>query len=101
MGLPVAAIIEFQPHSNADALGIAAVAGHPAVRSCYKVTGPAMLILVVRVASSGALNNLLLEFCQYGETRTFVILSSELEDLPMFVEGQSDPISALLRRSQL
>ena len=39
IGLPISAIIEFQPRHNDDAAAIAAITHHPAVRHCYRVTG--------------------------------------------------------------
>ena len=99
LGLHVSAFVEFDPHSNADGAGIAAVAGHPAVRSCFKVTGPAMLILVVNARDGDELHKVLLDFAKHGTTRTAVILSSELAEMPLFAERPSDIIAALLRSS--
>jgi Lrp/AsnC family leucine-responsive transcriptional regulator len=98
LGLNVSAIVEFEPHSNADAKGMAAVVGHPAVRSCFKVTGPAMLILTVHAADGAELHNVLLDFAKHGSTKTSVILSSELADMPFFAD-RPDAIPALLKRS--
>jgi len=98
LGLNVSAIIEFEPHSNADAKGMAAVVGHPAVRSCVKVTGPAMLILTVHATDGAELHNVLLDFAKHGSTKTSVILSAELADMPFFAE-RPEAIPALLKRS--
>ena len=100
LGLNVSALVEFEPHSNADGAGLAAVVGHPAVRSCYKVTGPSMLVLLLQVEDGAELHNALLDFARYGQTRTSVILSSELENMPHFAERPADIVAALLRRSQ-
>lgn len=86
VGLPIAAIIEFQPRSNDDARAIAAVTQHPAVCSAYTVTGPALLVLMVRVQDNLALKNLLQDISRFGETKTSVILSSYFEDRPLFAE---------------
>lgn len=99
LGLNVSAIVEFTPHSNADGSGLAAVVGHPSVRSCYKVTGPSMLVMLLQVEDGAELHNALLDFAKHGETRTSVVLSSELENLPHFAERPADVIAALLRRS--
>jgi Lrp/AsnC family transcriptional regulator, leucine-responsive regulatory protein len=99
LGLNISAFVEFEPHSNADAAGLAAVAGHPAVRSCWKVTGPAMLILVVNARDGGELHNVLLEISKHGSTKTSVILSSELEQMPLFANRPQDVIAALLKRT--
>jgi Lrp/AsnC family transcriptional regulator, leucine-responsive regulatory protein len=98
LGLHVSAFVEFDPHSNADGAGIAAVAGHPAVRSCLKVTGPAMLMLVVSARDGDELHNVLLDFAKHGTTKTAVILSSELAEIPLFAERPRDVVAALLRR---
>jgi len=98
LGLNVSAIIEFEPHSNGDAKGMAAVVGHPAVRSCFKVTGPAMLYLIVHAPDGAELHNVLLDFAKHGTTRSSVILSSELADMPFFSE-RPEVIPALLKRS--
>ena len=100
IGLPVGAIIEFQPPSNMDLDAVNAVAGHPAVRSCYKVTGNSLLIMLVRLVDSAALHGLLLEFAKHGETRTALILSSELEERPIFAEAEEAAASALLRQGR-
>ena len=99
LGLNVSAIVEFEPHSNADAEGIEAVVSHPAVRSCYKVTGPALLILIVTARDGGELHNVLLDFSKHGSTKTAVILSSDLADMPYFAD-RPEVMPALLKRSQ-
>lgn len=98
LGMNISAFIEFEPHSNADAEGIEAVVAHPAVRSCYKVTGPALLILIVNARDGGELHNVLLDFSKHGNTRSAVILSSELADMPYFAE-RPQVMRALLKRS--
>ena len=100
LGYSVAAIVEFEPNSRYDDNSVRAVAEHPAVRSCYKVTGKALLILLVRVRDSTELNSALLEFNRFGQTHTSVILSSELEDRPWFTDDWGNPMEALLRRSR-
>ena len=99
LGLNVSALVEFEPHSNADGAGIAAVVGHPSVRTCYKVTGPTLLVLVLHVADGAELHNALLDFAKHGQTKTSVILSSELENMPHFAKRPDDVVAALLRRS--
>ena len=91
IGLPIAAIIEFQPRSNDDVAAVEAINNHPAVQSCYRVTGPALLMLIVRVADNAALTKLLAEFTHYGDTKTAVILSVESEDRPFFAERRDPP----------
>jgi Lrp/AsnC family transcriptional regulator, leucine-responsive regulatory protein len=100
LGYSVAAIVEFEPNSRYDDSGVRAVAAHPAVRTCYKVTGRALLILLVRVRDSTELNGVLLEFNRYGQTHTSVVLTSELEDRPWFAGDWDNPMDALLRRSR-
>lgn len=100
MGFQTAAIVEFEPHSSYHAEGVRVVASHSAVRSCYKVTGRALLILVVRVRNSAELNSVLLEFNEYGTTHTAVVLSSELEDRPWFAPDWADPVQALTRKTR-
>ena len=99
LGLNVSALVEFEPHSNADGPGIAAVVGHPSVRTCYKVTGPSMLVLLLQVEDGAELHNALLDFSKHGQTKTSVILSAELENMPHFAKRPADVIAALLRRS--
>jgi len=91
IGLPIAAIIEFQPRSNDDERAIAAVTRHPAVRSCYRVTGPALLVMFVRVADNAALKDLLAEFTHFGDTKTAVILSAESENRHYFPQPVDPP----------
>jgi Lrp/AsnC family leucine-responsive transcriptional regulator len=98
LGLNISAIVEFGAYSNADAEGIAAVVGHPAVRSCYKVTGPGLLVLIVHASDGEELHDVLLDFSRHGSTKTSIILSSELADLPFFAERPRDVIGALLKR---
>jgi len=98
LGLAISAIIEFEPHDNADAKAMAAVVGHPAVRSCFKVTGPALLNLIVHAVDGAELHNVLLEFARHGSTKTSVILTSELADMPFFAD-RPDVVPALLKRS--
>jgi Lrp/AsnC family leucine-responsive transcriptional regulator len=86
VGLPISAIIEFQPRANNDSEAIATVCRHPAVHACYRVTGPSLLVLMVRLADNLALTTMLHEFSQFGETKTAVILSTDLADRPIFTE---------------
>ena len=86
VGLPIAAIVEFQPRSNDDSHAIAAVTRHPAVRSCHTVTGPALLVLTVRVPDNLALKNFLQDINRFGDTKTSVVLGSYFEDRPLFAE---------------
>ena len=87
VGLPVSAVIEFQPRSNQDQAAINAVIHNPAVRSCYRVTGSSLLVMIVRVASSGALQDFLEQIMPFGETKTSVILMIDIEDRPLFADA--------------
>jgi len=98
LGLNISAVVEFGAYSNADAVGIAAVVGHPAVRSCYKVTGPGLLILIVHATDGAELHDILLDFSSHGSTKTSIILSSDLAELPFFAERPRDVIGVLLRK---
>lgn len=93
IGLPISAIIEFQPRSNDDTGAVAAVTGHPAVQCSFRVTGPSLLVLIVRVADNAALTRLLEDFTRHGDTKTAVILSVESENRPYFADAlpQSKP----------
>ena len=91
IGLPISAIVEFQPRSNDDERAVAAVNSNPAVQSCYRVTGPSLLVMIVRVAANAALTRLLAEFTHYGDTKTAVILSVESEDRPFFADWRDKP----------
>jgi len=87
VGLPVSAVIEFQPRSNRDLAAIDSVTSNPAVRTCYRVTGSSLLVLIVRVASSAALQDLLDQIMPFGETKTSVILLVDIEDRPLFSDA--------------
>ena len=87
VGLPISALIEFQPRANNDAEGIAAVCRHPAVHACYRVTGPSLLVLMVRVADNAALTEMLAEFTRHGDTKTAVILSTDIDQRPIFADS--------------
>ena len=87
VGLPISAIIEFQPRANNDFEAIATVCRHPAVYACYRVTGPSLLVLMVRLSDNAALTTMLQEFSRFGDTKTAVILSTDLEERPIFAEG--------------
>ena len=88
VGLPISAIIEFQPRASNDAEGIAAVCRHPSVFACFRVTGPSLLVLMVRVADNAALTEMLQEFTRFGETQTSVILSTEIEERSIFADSR-------------
>ena len=91
VGLPIAAIIEFKPHSNDHDHAVSIVAAMPAVRDCFKVTGQALLCLIVRTADNNALNKLLEELSRHGETKTSVILTTEFKDRPLFDKPPEQP----------
>ena len=84
VGLPVAAIVEFQPRASYDTEALNSIIRHPAVHTCYRVTGSSLLVMLVRVPSSEALQDMLNQFIRHGETRTSVILVTDVEDRPLF-----------------
>jgi Lrp/AsnC family leucine-responsive transcriptional regulator len=84
VGLPIAAIIEFKPHSNDHDHAVATIASFGAVRDCFKVTGQALLVLIVRVPDNDSLNRMLEELSHHGETKTSIILTTEFKDRPLF-----------------
>ena len=100
LGHQIAAIVRFEPNSYSDAEGVRKAASHPAVRSCYKVLGNWLLILVVRVSTMAELNGLLLELNEHGKTESSMIVNSELEDLPWFLADDRDPIDVLRRKNR-
>lgn len=91
VGLPVAAIVEFQPRASYDTEALNSIIRHPAVRTCYRVTGSSLLVMLVRVPSSEALQDMLNQFIRHGETRTSVILVTDVEDRPLFAGDRGRP----------
>jgi len=87
VGLPVSAVVEFQPNVSHDDEAINFVINHPAVRTAYRVTGNSFLVLLVRVPTSAALQDMLAEFIRHGETRTSLILVTDAEDRPLFADS--------------
>ena len=84
VGLPVSAIIEFRPHTMSDNEAAQFVTRFSAIRDCYRVTGTALLVLVIRVSDNEGLRALLADLYKHGETRTSVILNTEFEQRPIF-----------------
>ena len=56
----------------------------PQVRDCYRVTGNALLVLFVRVPDNDGLKGLLADLYKHGETRTSVILQTEIDRRPIY-----------------
>ena len=90
VGLPVSAIIEFRPNTMSDNEAAQFMRRFPQVRDCYRVTGTALLVAIVRVADNEGLRSLLGELYKHGETRTSVILTTEFEQRPVFA-GKDEP----------
>jgi Lrp/AsnC family transcriptional regulator, leucine-responsive regulatory protein len=90
VGLPVSAIIEFRPNTMSDNEAAQFMRRFPQVRDCYRVTGTALLVVIVRVADNEGLRSLLGELYKHGETRTSVILTTEFEQRPVFA-GKDEP----------
>ncbi len=88
VGLPVSAVIEFKPNAMGDDEAVAMVMKLGEVRDCYRVTGSALLIMVVRLASNEALRTLLATLYKHGETNTAVILRTECEQRPLFAGAE-------------
>jgi Lrp/AsnC family leucine-responsive transcriptional regulator len=86
VGLAVSAIIQFRPHVMNDMEAIQFVTRFPQVRDCYRVTGSALLFMLVRVPDNDGLKALLADLYKHGETQTSVILSTEFERRAMFSE---------------
>ena len=93
VGLPVNAIIEFKPNSMSDDEAAAFVTKLPEVRDCYRVTGAALLVMVVRLESNEALRTLLATLYKHGETETSVVLRTECEQRPFFNDPNGPSIS--------
>ena len=100
MGFATAAIVQFEPNASYNSDDVSQVANHPAVRSCYKITGDALLLLVLRVRDSTELNSVLIEFNEFGRTHSSLILTSELEQRPWFNDWVTAPMHALVRRTR-
>ena len=86
VGLPVSAIIEFRPNTMSDNEAALFVSRFPQIRDCYRVTGTALLVMMVRVPDNDGLRALLGELYKHGETRTSVVLSTEFEQRPIFTD---------------
>ena len=84
VGLPVSAIIEFRPHTMTDMEAIDFVTRFTQIRDCYRVTGNALLVLHVRVPDNDGLKALLADLYKQGETRTSVVLHTEVDRRPIF-----------------
>ena len=91
VGLPVCAIIEFRPHTMTDMEAIDFVTRFTQIRDCYRVTGNALLVLFVRVADNDGLKALLADLYKHGETRTSVILQTEIDRRPIYAVPESQP----------
>ena len=87
VGLPVSAIIEFRPHTMTDMEAIDFVTRFPQIRDCYRVTGNALLVLHIRVPDNDGLKALLADLYKQGETRTSVVLHTEIDRRPIFASG--------------
>ena len=84
VGLPVCAIVEFRPHTMTDMEAIDFVTRFTQIRDCYRVTGNALLVLHVRVPDNDGLKALLADLYKQGETRTSVVLHTEVDRRPIF-----------------
>jgi len=91
VGLPVSAIIEFRPHTMTDMEAIDLVTRFPQIRDCYRVTGNALLVLHIRVPDNDGLKALLADLYKQGETRTSVVLHTEIDRRPIFALGDEQP----------
>ena len=92
IGLPISAIIEFQPRSNDDERAVAAINNHPAVQCCYRVTGPSLLVLIVRRGRQCRADPTCWRTLPtYGDTKTAVILSTELDKRYFFADAPAPP----------
>jgi Lrp/AsnC family transcriptional regulator, leucine-responsive regulatory protein len=87
VGFPVSAIIEFRPHTMTDMEAIDFVTRFPQIRDCYRVTGNALLVLHVRVPDNDGLKALLADLYKQGETRTSVVLHTEVDRRPIFASA--------------
>ena len=64
----------------------------PQIRDCYRVTGNALLVLLVRVPDNDGLKALLADLYKQGETRTSVVLHTEIDRRPIFASADDhDP----------
>ena len=84
VGLPVSAIVEFRPHTMTDMEAIDFVMRFHQIRDCYRVTGNALLVLLIRVPDNDGLKALLADLYKQGETRTSVVLHTEIDRRPIF-----------------
>src|SRR5689334_13017171 len=85
VGLPLSALISLTPIDPAAPDDYPQRLEHiPQIESCYSVAGDASYVLRVRVASPGALEELLRQIREAANvsTRTTVVLSTPYEDRP-------------------
>ena len=93
IGLPIAAIVEFKPSSNDHDHAVSTISSFPGVRDCFKVTGQALLVCLVRVPDNDSLNRMLEELSHHGETKTAIILTTEFKDRPFFEKPATLPLA--------
>lgn len=100
LGFGTAALVHFEPRSSYGSEDVRKAVTHPAVRACYKITGDALLLLLLRVRDSGELNNVLVELNEIGRTHSSLILTSELDWRPWFGDWPVEPMQALAKRTR-
>ena len=92
VGLPLTALVSITPVDPAAADDYPLrLSGITAIESCYSVAGDESYILMVRVATPGALELLLAEIRAAASvsTRTIVVLSTPFEGRPVGLPGDS------------
>ena len=100
LGFGAAALVQFEPRSSYNSDDVRRAVSHPAVRSCYKITGDALLLLLIRVRDIEEMNNVLVELNEIGRTHSSLVLTSELERRAWFGDWPVDPMQALARRTR-
>ena len=84
-GLGQEAIVEFTPLGPDFERSVERVIKRPEIKQAFRVTGGAFLVLLVRVSSTEHLNELLLMISTCGQTRTSVVLRTEIENRPICI----------------
>ncbi len=78
IGLPILAFVHLTTDSHQSARIRKAVVDMPQIIECYCVTGNESYILKVALTSVHALEGLLLELGHFGDVRTSLVLSSQV-----------------------
>lgn len=91
LGYDITAFVHLESHASEYDNVLPFVKGCPEIEQCHYITGRASFIFKINVTSIGHLESFIKKVAAFGNTDTSVIMSSPVEDKPLYPPQKKSP----------